>query len=519
VQVDEVVIDEGDLDRFAAKLPAPLGSPHQGEAAARDLLQTMVDKELLLLESCARGYPERPDVQRKYNGILSRWLIDQLVQREAGDRLCVTEEEARESYDEDDLGRLIYVAEILVKAEAQALEVIDRLEAGADFAELARDESIARSASLGGEVRRYLWYGDLPGEARAPLWQLGEGEYTREPIRRAVGFGVYKIISLRHRPFEAMAPTLEKILARRKLAIERRRLVEAWSERLGLRYHGAGIDALLSMSHTSELSEEARRSPLATYEGGVVPVREGVLALTQNGRLLPQLSDSAAVVAALARGTVADSILVRAARATGLDREPEYLEMAANNHTELLVKELWRQEARYKVEITDDEVRQVYEDSIHKYFVQGSTEVVEILTQEREEAERLLARISAGEDMGDLAAQHTVRPGARRTRGRFHVHREDETLAPVYEGAEEAVPGELVGPLEVDGGHSIFRLVAKEGARPRPFDKAAAAIRLDIRKKRENELFEAFVTGLRERHRERVTWYDGNIEKASRASR
>jgi len=65
-------------------------------------------------------------------------------------------------------------------------------------------------------------------------------------------------------------------------------------------------------------------------------VQEGVLALTKDGRLLPQLSDSTAVVAALSRGAVADSILVRAARVLDLDREPEYLELAANNRTELL---------------------------------------------------------------------------------------------------------------------------------------------------------------------------------------
>ena len=518
VRVGEVTLDEGDLAEFGAKLPEHLDSQHRGEAAARDLLQTMVDRELLLLESRARGYAELPEVQRRHNGIRSRWLIRRLMEREAGDRLCATEEETREYFVEHDLGRLVFVSEIVVKTEDRALEIIDQLEAGASFAELARDESIARSADLGGEIRRYLGYGDMVAEVRGVLWGVGEGEHTREPIRLARGFGVYKILGVRHRPFEDVAPTLAKALGRRKVAAERRRLVEAWGERLGLKYHGAGIAALLSTSGDSiEVPAAVKRSPLATYEGGVVLVEEGILALTRDGRLLPQFNDSAAVAAGLRRVVVSDSILVQAARVLGLDREPEYLELAEKKREELLVKELWRQEARYKVEVADDEVRQVYEDSIHKYLVQGSTEIIEILTEEREDAEQLLARISAGEDMSDLARQHTARAGARGTGGRLHVHRQDEHLAAIYERAGEAVPGELVGPFEVAGGYSIFRLVAKEGATPKPFDRAAAVIRLGIRKKRENELFEAFVAGLRERYGEHVTWLDDNIAEAARA--
>jgi len=518
VKVDEVVIDEIDLGFFETKLPDHLNSPYRGEERVRDLLQSMVGRELMVMESVKRGYPELPEVQRRFSEIQSRWLIGQLMATEAGDRLQVSEEEARSFFAKYDLGRFVLPAQIIVENEDQALAVIQKLEAGEKFAAIARDESIAENAAMGGDLRKFLGYGDLPHDMRDALWKLEVGEFTRQPVRLRRGYGVYRILDVSRKPFAEMAPRIVKFLGKKKVAQERQRLIEKWSQRLEVRYHRAGIDALLALAgEFGELAEDVEGQALVTYDGGIVPVGEGVRTLTRKGRLMPGVADSSQVVMALQRGVVGDSILVQAARRTGLSESEEFVKFREKRRRELLAKELWRHEARYKVEVGDDEVRQVYEDSTHKFVESGGVDVVEILVEEREEAVNLRERISAGEDMGWLAIQFSIREDARQARGRLHVHAIDRDLAPLYDRAQSAVPEELVGPLEIGGNYSIFKLIGKEGARTKPFEQVAPAIRLGIRKRRETELFEAFMENLHSHYREQVVWFDDNIKAVAKS--
>jgi peptidyl-prolyl cis-trans isomerase C len=508
VSIGDIEIGEGDLRSFEASLPQHLKSSQTGEARVRDLLQSMVDRELMVLEATGRGYDRLLSVQTELNRRRTTWLTDRLI-GQAGDELIVTEAEARSLYDEYDLGSQLQVAEILLEDPVAAQRVIDALKAGADFGDLARDLSISPTAAAGGTWPQYVSYPDLALELRAPLSGLSPGEFTESAIQMSGQSAVYKVVDKRHTQFEVLATRIENMLGRQKLSRERRRLVEEWGNRMGRSVDPSGVTLLLAtVSDGVSLSSTG----LASFEGWELTVGEAMGILTAGSAPVP--GDSSLVAAAVHR-IVDDSLLVYAATRLGLASSSELLTLLAEKRRELLVRELWRQEARNKVEVSDRDVRRIYEDSLHVYHHDGNVEVVEVLVDRLEEAEALLAEAIEGAPLASLASLHTQRPGGRSSNGRFHIHSTDASLKQLYRAAERAETGELVGPVETDAGFSVFRVTGREIAGPRPLEAVAPAIRLSVRRVREKALIDRFLSELRGVRAADVIWHDDTIARFS----
>jgi len=122
-----------------------------------------------------------------------------------------------------------HVAHILVPMENAALGVIRRLAEGADFAELARQESADDSRIRGGDIG-WVYPGKLPAEFTAACESLEPGQYTAVPVRTAYGWHVIKLLETR----AAAAPPLEQVRAQIVANLKQERyqqyLTKVWLE-------------------------------------------------------------------------------------------------------------------------------------------------------------------------------------------------------------------------------------------------------------------------------------------------
>lgn len=100
------------------------------------------------------------------------------------------------------------VAHILVPTESDALGIIARLGAGADFSEVAREESADDSRSSGGDIG-WLHPGTLPQEFTDAVQSLEQGQYTRRPVKTPYGWHVIKLLDTRR----GEVPPLERVHA------------------------------------------------------------------------------------------------------------------------------------------------------------------------------------------------------------------------------------------------------------------------------------------------------------------
>ncbi|MBA4782894.1 MAG: peptidylprolyl isomerase [Rhizobiales bacterium] len=97
---------------------------------------------------------------------------------------------------------------ILMKTKEEAEAIIKELDAGKDFAELAKEKSGGPSAENGGDL------GFFTGDQMVPAFQdaaskLEAGKYSKEPVETQFGWHVIKVEEIRKEP----APTYEEAQA------------------------------------------------------------------------------------------------------------------------------------------------------------------------------------------------------------------------------------------------------------------------------------------------------------------
>ncbi len=132
-----------------------------------------------------------------------------------------SDEELRTTYDTGvgKPGNEYNARHILVDSEQEAKDIIALLDAGGDFAELAREKSTGPSGPNGGELG---WFG--AGQMVKPFADatatLEKGSYTKEPVQTQFGWHVIRLEDTREGtppPFEDVKERLKIMLANQKL--------------------------------------------------------------------------------------------------------------------------------------------------------------------------------------------------------------------------------------------------------------------------------------------------------------
>lgn len=127
-----------------------------------------------------------------------------------------TYEEVKKQYDPNE----IKVRHILVKTEQEAKDIIKSLNAGGDFAAIAKEKSLDQgTAAQGGEIpftniRRIA----IPGFAETAM-ALNKGFLLPVPFHSALGYHVIQLQDKREVPlpsFDALKPQIQKLAAQRQ---------------------------------------------------------------------------------------------------------------------------------------------------------------------------------------------------------------------------------------------------------------------------------------------------------------
>lgn len=107
-----------------------------------------------------------------------------------------SQEEVQAYYDENKEALVTYdVSHILVETIEEAEEVMERIDSGDDFAELAREFSLDTSAENGGNLGEVTMTTSFVPEFLEAMSQLGEGEVS-DPVQSQFGYHIIKVNSL-----------------------------------------------------------------------------------------------------------------------------------------------------------------------------------------------------------------------------------------------------------------------------------------------------------------------------------
>ncbi len=474
-QIEDHPIAVSEFRAFAANIPKAYQMGKTGIEANRILLNGLIDKKLLLAEAERAGIGDELEFKRKVEQFAQDQTVRLYKSSEIDQQVSIAKEELMQHYRDSHRDRALRYAGILVATRDEALELLDELEAGADFRQLAREHSLYEATrDQGGDVEKYYAIDDTAPPLRS-IFSMQVGEIS-EPLpwggdpQRYV---IVKVLDDAPIAFREVAQFVrEEVFAQKRL---QRALVlrDSLSGQYAPQIHYDKIDHVLmrlalSPEERVALPEEGEEV-LCHYKGGVLTIDDLVLSAPEKEEGYSRDYERDWIVDYLQDAAIPNRIFLEEARGKGLDKHQVILAAVANKRSDMLVSALRKREVEERLPpITDAEARAFYDQNPEKF--QGFENIVatEILVAFKEQAHSLKEELVGGADAVQLARDYTIRKERAHHEGRL-------VLSPVglyqdiYKVAKNLQVGDVGGPVKVRGGYSVFKVEEKQPPPKKPY--------------------------------------------------
>jgi peptidyl-prolyl cis-trans isomerase C len=195
------------------------------------LVQSWVNTELIYQAAMKNGLNKEKDIARKLRAMERQMLANEMVQRKIMTKVQVTEEEAKKYYDAHapEFAVDLRLRHILSPSEEQARMIRDSLNAGADFAALARQHSMDPAGQAGGDLGfMQRGVGTAPLEFEEAAFALKKGEISGV-VRTNFGYHILQVTE--SHPLKQKA-TFDQIKGQLMNSLTARRQQEAFDQAL-----------------------------------------------------------------------------------------------------------------------------------------------------------------------------------------------------------------------------------------------------------------------------------------------
>ena len=511
-KVGAVEITAADLRTFEANLKtAAMRAQH------RDNLQTLIDRQVLLLAANERGLQRDEEVLAKLAQRETKALADAMLRRNVGAKIAVPEDDIEKAYARPGWGEKVVTMEIFVPNREQARQVQALLVQGEDFAEVGRQ--FAADFYYGvhtGEIRRQAYSPfDGPRALAEAVFALPVGGVT-EPLPLHGGFVIAKVAERRRAELVEVEDGIRKALGDEQQKQLRESYLRHLKWDLETVFDAEGMDIVVSVLQGAvryaALDETQRQRPVYAFEGLQMDVAEVVEAVRPSGRLWPEaIADS--VNEKLSESHFPTRIMAHDARRKGLDKTEAFArshELALGN---LMLVKLREQILAEAPAPTEDELLAFYEEHKHRFRSPPHAQLEEILLETPSEARQVADQIAAGAEWSELARAHSQRHNAEN--GLLYV---SESQAPFLGEAwmntvMNAELNQLQGPIQTRGGYSIFRVIERfpEVYHGLELERVRNAVERDVRERTEREFFNSYLRDLRQKYAEQIDVYEEHL--------
>lgn len=206
-EVNSGSITTGDFDRELKNLPEYLKAMADTPQGRKEMLDTMVIRELILQQAAKDGLDKGAEIEDKLKDLKKRLIVESFLKKKVETESKVSDEDMKKFYEQNKdkfkSGDQLKASHILVKTEKEAKDILAQIKAGGNFEELAKKSSVDSSAAKGGDLG---WFGKgsmVPAFEKAAL-ALKEGQIS-DVVKSDFGFHIIKLTGKRAagvRPFE-----------------------------------------------------------------------------------------------------------------------------------------------------------------------------------------------------------------------------------------------------------------------------------------------------------------------------
>jgi peptidyl-prolyl cis-trans isomerase C len=198
-EVNGKIITTEDFKQEADRLPPYLKPMVQSAEGKKELLDSMVVREIILEQAKKDGVDKDKEVSDRLEDLRKRLIVETYLKKKVEKDAQVSEEEMKKFYEENKEkfkgGEQVKASHILVKTEKEAQDVLAQLKKGASFEELAKKYSTDSTASKGGDLG---WFpkGAMVPEFDKVAFSLKDGEMSGI-VKTNFGFHIIKVTGKR----------------------------------------------------------------------------------------------------------------------------------------------------------------------------------------------------------------------------------------------------------------------------------------------------------------------------------
>jgi peptidyl-prolyl cis-trans isomerase C len=199
-----------DVAAAAQQLPPQTVQSMPPQQLMGRLVDMLISRKALLIQAKKQGLDKDPTIAHQMQAAADQVLSTAALQKAVLPKL--NEEAVKAQYDKEYAGKPgeeeIHARHILVDSEAKAKDIIDQLNKGAKFDDLAKKYGDPKDAATqnGGDLG---WFkkGDMLPEFSDVAFKLKPNEYTKTPVHTHYGWHVIQLLETR----TSQPPTYDQV--------------------------------------------------------------------------------------------------------------------------------------------------------------------------------------------------------------------------------------------------------------------------------------------------------------------
>jgi parvulin-like peptidyl-prolyl isomerase len=490
----------------------------------RELLNQQIDNELIVLDAYKQGYDKMPDVTAQSEKAGEQLALQELYKREILSKF-INDKMLRDIYDKQ--AEEVKARHIMIRvankdslpevevAKKRIDAIAQKIKAGADFAEMAKDSSEDLTSNQSGGDLGYFQWGRMVDEFQDAAFKLKVGEVS-EPVLSNYGWHLIKLEDRRpvanRKSFEETKEDLEQ-QAQRMMGEKLRTAAMAYMDSLKasrrLQYDNATIDMVLgklndkSAPKSEDLftgfTADEKAKAVARYDRGTVTLDSLAKFISANprSRSFPDQKSLTDVV----DGMLIPEFLKDKARAEGIFDVPEVKQAIQEAKEGMMVRQAEKVNVDDLLKISDDDLMAYFEKHQAEFMTEAERTVREIFIYDDEKkANDMAARAKRGDDFVALVKKYNEKKTSQGTDGLLKSFNNKMNGEMGKEAFKLAKVGEIAGPIKMGNNYSIIKLEEILPPRQKTFGEAKSQISTTLRRDKRAEIRKTWLDGVRKQN-------------------
>ncbi len=548
--VDDRVITVGYVNERMDHMPPMLLPGIGGDDGKLAFLDEITRKELLVIGGYRIGIDEDPRLQDALEHFTKtkceNMLRDELVTGPSE----LTAEGVEEYYKVRDV--LFQMREIVINDEAQAQEAYRRVtEGGEDFADVAREVSVAGSAADGGRKQRVMAWQDFHPLIRVGIRDLEKDDIS-EPINVSDSYHIFLVLSRKtpaeREPLEGrhlVGMTMEAGAFSRDLM--EFHVIESWMAEANITYNDEAVDlagtridekvfelippsdepmdnaAAIARAKTQIVPDFTDEEGQMEFAGFRVGGQEHIWTLADYARILSE-SPGMETPKNGSRLYVTDSVIKRVFKMIkayeiekrGYITSREMQDFLAERFEEGIVDLTYEAEVTLKTDMpSGQEVRDYFRSHREDYVRPPRADIQQILIGTEAEANLILQRIREGEaGFAEMVQKHSMLEWGKDKDGVVEDVMQGEGRLAYLQGPAFSVDvGEISEPVSAPGGYALVKVLERYPEEQLEFSEIGEGVMATIVGQRREVALLAFLDDIRSTVDIKI--HEGNLKYVS----